>query len=546
MNMATKVSLEQFAPSSPESLVDLLGREQGTINECLVARAARDPDARFLQYAGETWSYRNALEEVQRFAGYVNSLFGDQRTQRVAGYLSNCPEALWTWLGTVWSGRVYIPLNREHRSEILFDMLGRSKAGLIVTDASGMENLEESGNLEALNLTSFLLVDYESNNEDFRNVSCAPFTNVSHYDPAAPFDCSPGDAACILYSSGTTGRSKAVVIPHNQYCRGAARLVDAYVLLPTDVFHQWLPLYHLGGQLHMTMSAILCGGTVGLFKTFSRSGFREQVDEVGATVICGVSAIIEMLMSLPETEWDHNNSLRIGIIGGIPADKHLAFEKRFGLRIKENYGMTECDPITHPYPGESLPLGSCGRAGQDVEIAIFDETGQRCGVGESGQIAFRPLAEAIMALGYDGDAEATRRARLGDWFVTSDMGCMDAEGYLYYRGRKNKFVRCRGENISCIELESIVAKHPDIIDSVVLGVPSELGEDEIKIVLATARPENFDVEEFCRWCTDRMAMFMVPRYIEVRSALPKSELGKVLVGSLMANTADTYEVSIGR
>jgi crotonobetaine/carnitine-CoA ligase len=190
-----------------------------------------------------------------------------------------------------------------------------------------------------------------------------------------------------------------VRIPHGQYVRGAARVVDAFDLGPEDVFHNWLPLFHLGGQLHMTMTAVICGGAVALFPRFSRSGFRGEIETTRASVLCGFASILNVIWSIPEREGDHLGSLRIGIFAGIPPQLHAPFERRFGMRLAENYGMTEADPITLPRAGRPAPKGSCGFPTDDFEVAIFDEHDLPAPAGAVGEIVVRARAADVMSHG---------------------------------------------------------------------------------------------------------------------------------------------------
>ena len=349
----------------------------------------------------------------------------------------------------------------------------------------------------------------------------------------------------MLYTSGTTGRSKAVLVPHNQYCRGAGHLVDSFGLRADDVFHNWLPLYHLAGQLHMTMTAVLCGGAVALFPTFSKTRFRDEVRTTGVSVLCGFESILRFIWSLPKRAADSRSSLRVGIIAGIPPDLKEPFEKRFGMWIAENYGMTEADPITHPYPGVDPPAGSCGLPGKDFEVAILDPEDRPMRTGALGEIAVRPRASGVMALDYEGDGHAFEHAFRSGWFHTGDLGAMDEAGFLYFKGRLGAYIRRRGENISAAELEEVITGHDAVLECAALAVPSEVGEDEIKLVVAPVPGVEITPSELHAFAGNEMAAFMVPRYIELVEALPRGELGKVNLVRLQGLGPEVWD-ALGR
>ncbi len=509
-----------------QSLRQLVNADDSTIPDVFSARARSSPDKIFLLWGDRNWSYRDSLEQIEGFAGFLRALDVGSGVPRVASYLNNCPEALWTWLGTMFAGGIMIPLNRQHKGLLLADMLQRSTADVLVTDTSALDNLPD---LDPHIPLTIVVTDDDLSGSSSGLLSFQKCLNKQSFKRV---DLQPTDQACVLFTSGTTGRSKAVRIPHNQYCRGGARLVDAFELHCDDVFHNWLPLYHLGGQLHMTMTAIIAGGTVALLPTFSGSSFWSEVESYKVSVLCGFATILHLLWSLPERQDESNASLRIGIFAGIPKDLHQAFENRFGMALRENYGMTEADPITHPQPGLTTPPMSCGPAGDDFEIAILDNQDEKLPPSTVGEIAIRARAPGVMALGYERDESATREAFRGGWFHTGDFGMLDEQGFLYFKGRGSNYIRRRGENVSVSELESIILTHPDVEECAAIAVPSDLGEDDIKLAVAVRKDCCLSPGEVYQYAADRMAAFMVPRYIEIFPELPRGDVGKVTLADL--------------
>jgi crotonobetaine/carnitine-CoA ligase len=507
---------------APLSLHSLIGADAATVPDAFVARARASPDRTFLIFEDQRWTYLQALEHVRRWAGLLGPLMAPSR--RVASYITNQPAAMWPWLGTAWAGGVYVGLNRLHRGVVLEDMLRRSQATILVTESGAVDDLAA---INLASLSTILFVDsvpdrarrWPQRIVSPRDVEGAPLAD------RAP--SKPGDVASVLYTSGTTGRSKAALIPHNQICRGAARLVDAFGYRPGDVFHNWLPLYHLGGQMHMSMTAIIADGTIALFPRFSLSHFWAEVAEVKATVICGFSAIVQFLWSLPPGPQDRDNTLRVGLISGIPQNIHRDFESRFGMRLFEEYGGTEASAVTAPDPAHPGPLGSCGRATPEFEIAIVDENDRIVPAGTMGEIVMRPRTPDVMFRGYEDDGQATVEAWRNLWFHWGDLGQMDEAGFLTYKGRLKHAIRRRGENISSYEVEQIFRTHPDVAEVAAIGVPSPMGEEDVKAVIVPKTGRHLDGPSLHRFASDRMARFMVPRYIEFRDALPYTNLGKL-------------------
>lgn len=530
------------APGAPASLLRLLNAGHGTIPEAMTARTALTPDRPFLHWERHTWTYREAVAMAHGVGGYFRKMTTPDRP-RVATFLGNCPEAMWTWLGAMFSGKVLVPINRKHRGTLLADMLSRSGASLLVTDATALNEIapELLAAFEAVVIVGDLPVEPTPSMKWER---IAPFQEAQCDGMSRWAPIRSSDVACVMFTSGTTGRSKAVPILHNQYVRGAARLVDAYQLTADDVFHNWLPLFHLAGQLHMTMTAILCGGAVALQPTFSVSRFWEEIELHGCSVLCGFASILHFIESLPPRVQDAASSLRVGIFAGIPPTLHDRFERRFGMRLDENYGMTEIDPITYPEPGVEPPEASCGRPSADVELAIVDDNDQLLPAGQLGEIVVRPRAPDVLTPGYDGDERASMRTFRNLWFHTGDFGALDDRGFLYFKGRAEHYIRRRGENVSVAELEAIILTHTAISECAAVGVASELGEEDIKIVVALHPGCTISAAELWDYAAARMAAFMRPRYIEFVGQLPRGELGKVRISDLRQLSERTWGADI--
>ncbi len=511
------------APRNP--LLDLVPAERATVPALLAARVQRTPEAPFLFWEGERWSYREAWVEARRFAAWVEDRREDGPL-RVASFLPNRPEALWAWLGTLAAGATYVPLNRAHRGEILADMIGRSEAQVLVTDAEGLADLPDLSGSSI----QIVLSDWEE---------------VRALEPATPAAPRPGDLAEVMYTSGTTGRSKAVELSHNQLCRGAGWVAWMLELTAADVYHAWLPLFHVAGQVDTVLTTVIGGGTVALYPTFSRSRFWDQVAESGATVFIGFANISQLLYQLPPRSNDTRSSLRAGVTGAMPARLRADFEARFGVRMYDVYGMTEIEPMILPHPGEKTPAGSCGRPNPDLEVVVLDDLGRPAGVGEIGEIACRPRLPDVLSSGYEGDPEATAEANEGGWFRSGDLGRVDEDGFFYFVDRIKHSIRRRGENVSSWELETLVSRHPAVAEVCVVGVPSPLGEEDVKVVVVAVEGKAIDPAALRSWCEERMAAFMVPRYVEVVATLPRTEIGKVVKDELRAVGPTTWDAGEG-
>jgi crotonobetaine/carnitine-CoA ligase len=518
-------------------VLDLVAAERLSVPALFAERVRHSPERPFLHWEGELWSYAEAWEEMLRFAAWVRGAAGASQAggssdanaagdpgARIAAFLPNRPEMLWAWLGTLAAGATFVPLNRAHRGEILAEMIVRSGTRALVTDEAGARDLPD---LQGSGIETVLLA------EDWRQVRAL--------DPAEPASPAPGDLAELMYTSGTTGRSKAVRLSHEQLCRGAGWVVWSLQMDEDDVFHAWLPLFHIAGQADTVLPAIVAGASVSLHPTFSRSGFWEQVRESGATLFIGFANIAQLLCALPPRDDDAATTLRAGVTGAMPAALSVEFETRFGVDLHDVYGMTEGEPMALPRPGEWTPPGSCGRPRPDLELAIQGEDGEPLGPEEVGEIVVRPLLENAITSGYEGDPEASAEAMAGGWFHTGDLGRRDGDGFVFFADRLKHSIRRRGENVSSWELESLIAAAPGVAEVCAVGVPSPLGEEDVKVTVVPAEGAEIQPRALWEWCQERMAAFMVPRYVELAPALPRADTGKVMKEELRGLGAGVWD-----
>jgi crotonobetaine/carnitine-CoA ligase len=488
-----------------ELIASVAGRPRASVPELWEAQVAAGPDRPFLRWQGREWTYGKAWAHIGGMAQLL-SAHGVGPGDRVATFLSNRPEALWTWFGAQLLGAVHVAINREHRGDMLADMLSRSRA-VLLTEAAALADLPP-GCADA--------------------VLVAEQLDIDPAEPAAGAGrraASPADLASVLYTSGTTGRSKAVLICHNHLTRGGARFAESIGQRDTDRWHAWMPMSHIFGQLHVTMATVAAGGSLALYPRFSPSRFWDQVDQDDCTIFGGLGNMLRMLWHADDREAHRDNPLRIGLIATPPTELRDPFIERFGVALVDSYGMTEAEPVTVPVAG--MPPSSCGVENPDFELAILDEDGAHVADGELGQMAIRPRAPDVMFRGYEGDAESTVSAWRDLWFHTGDVGRRDDDGYYYLVDRRKHVIRTRGENVSPSELESLVCTHPAVRDCGAVGIEATGVDDDIKVVVVLENGAALDPAELQAWCAGRMAAFMVPRHIELRAELPYSELGKV-------------------
>ncbi len=506
-----------MSASAPLALRRLTGADAATIVDVWRARVAATPTAPFLRFAEQTWTYAEAWAAILAAARGLREA-GCAPGKRVASYLGNRPETLWTWFGTLLAGGIYCPLNRAHKGELLAAMIARVAPDLIVVDP------EVGAAIAALAPTI---------------PQMPPFAGAVS-DPIGLELARPAldDDALVIFTSGTTGGSKAARLSHRLFTHQAGRVVDAWQMTEADVFHGWLPHFHVAGTLHQTLATVIAGSRLALFERFSASGFLDEVRSVGATIVIGLPNVVNILWGTRPGPADAN-PIRLMISTTVNPDIQPGFEARFGLRLLEQYGMTEAELITLPSPDEDLPARSCGRVSDDWELVILGSDGAPAQPQTVGEICVRPRVRGVFMSGYHGDDTATVAACRDLWFHTGDFGKLDAQGYLYFADRERHVIRRRSENISSLELERLVERLPMIAEAAAVGVPSPLGEEDVKLIVTLAPGAQADPAAIRAACGEIMARFMVPRYVRIIDQFPRTDVGKIAKEKL--RTLDGHE-----
>lgn len=506
--------------SEPAAYVGALG-EPTTLAAILRGRAELTPDSRFVHFDGAERTYAEALAAAERAAAGLAAL-GVAKGDRVALMLPNCLEFLDLWFGMALLGAVLVPVNPALKGEGLRYLLEHSEARVAVVDGPLAEAVDDA--LARAGPRHRFAVRGRAVS-GWRDV-----TEVLEGDPAslATATVEPGDLASILYTSGTTGLPKGVRNCHNAYPTAGYEFTQRYArLCADDVLYTSLPLFHVNAQMLTTVGSIVSGIPMVLAPRFSASGFFDDLRRHGATIFNYIGAMLTMLYKQPERADDSDHPARVTIGGAAPAELWKAFEARFAVQILEIYGLTETATFAVGSPPDDVRVGKIGLPVSWAEVEVHRQDGTVAEPGEPGEIVVRSTRPDVLFQGYDKNEEATTRAMAGGWFHTGDRGRRDADGYFVFLDRLKDSIRRRGENISSYEVERVVNSHLAVAESAAVGVPSELGEEEVMIVLVPRDGAEVDPFELVEFCSERMASFMVPRYVRVRAELPKTATQRV-------------------
>lgn len=488
----------------------------------LRARADLTPDAAFLTFEDERRSYAQALAAAEQTAAALAWL-GIAQGDKVATFLPNCTEILDLWFGCSLLGAVFVPVNTGLKGEGLRYIVEHSEAKFIAVDDPLLETLAAAVPVDSGPRHRFVRGGSEPPSGYGR---LGELLAGNHPAPSLP-EIRPEDLASILYTSGTTGLPKGVMNCHNSYPTAGYEFTQRYVRArEDDVLYTSLPLFHVNAQSLSTVGAIVSGRPVVIAPRFSASRFFDDLRAHDATVFNYIGAMLTMLYKQPERQNDTEHRVRLTVGGAAPAEIWEAFERRFGLSILEIYGLTETATFCLGSPPDDIRVGKLGKPVGWSEVRIERADGDEAPDGEPGEIAIRSKRPHTLFLGYYKNEEATAKAMAGGWFHSGDRGRRDADGYFVFIDRLKDSIRRRGENISSYEIERIVNSHPLVAESAAVGVPSELGEEEVMIVVVPngGAPDFTELVEFCR---ERMAEFMVPRYVRISTELPKTATQRV-------------------
>jgi crotonobetaine/carnitine-CoA ligase len=356
-----------------------------------------------------------------------------------------------------------------------------------------------------------------------------------------------GDLAAILCTSGTTGPSKAVALSHRWFTKMCESVTRYWAFGPRDVFYTPYPLYHIDALALTVGPAIYHATAAAVGARFSVRRFWDEVRRFEATVFDFMGSTLTLLWKRTPAPDDRDHRVRLA--WGVPMPEFAAaFEQRFGLLLVDGYGSTDAGLPVFNVPGQREPAGACGRVVDGYELAILDPDGRPLPSGESGEIAVRVDDPHTIMEGYVGDPEGTLRTWRGLWHHTGDRGRLDAEGYLYFESRLTDSIRRRGENVSAQELEELVLAHPDVVEACAIGVPSELTEEDIKVLAIPRSGTGLEAGALAGWLAGHLPRYMTVRYVELVDDLPRTDTQKVMKATLRGRwrTPGTWDAEEAR
>jgi crotonobetaine/carnitine-CoA ligase len=516
----------------------LIPQREDCVVGALLERWARErPDRNFLEFDdGSSWTFAEMLQRTRRAAAGLQQL-GVRRGSHVLCWMPNSAEAVLSWFAANYLGAVFVPLNTAYRGTLLRNAVDLSDAEILVVHASLLLRLEAA---DIARLRDVIVVGGEVPAND--HLRYHPASILSDTDDAEWVEpdslVQPWDINFIIFTSGTTGPSKAVLCTYVQTWVGGAMAMDYFG--PDDRLLANLPLFHVSGA-GAVMDRLTKGGTCALYDGFRPNSFWDTVRRFRITGCCLVGAMTQFLLKQPPSERDRDHPLRAVITVPWNQDS-LDVAERYGLEMYTAFNMTEiATPIRSV--ANAPRLGTCGQPRPGIEARVVDAHDLELPHGEVGELILRSSRPWEITQGYYRNPQATAEVWRNGWFHTGDAFRRDEEGYFYFVDRMKDVIRRRGENISSFEVESEATAHAAVREAAAIPVPSELGEDEVMLVIALTPGHAITPMQLLEFMAPRMAHYMLPRYIRILPELPKTPTAKIEKHRLRAEgvTADTWD-----
>ncbi len=520
------------------------GGETTTLAHVLARRLVDAGDKPWILTEAGRFTYREVDRLACRLANGLVRL-GVGRGDTVLLMLNNCIEFIALWCALAKIGAIEVPVNCHYKGRLLAHLVNDSAARVIIADGEFLPRLAEvASDVTALS-TAVVYGTTPEPRPDARvgAARLVPYAEILADDARfAAFSPAPWDQLAVMYTSGTTGPSKGVIVTHGHAFEYARGVIDMLDLRPDDVYYAPLPLFHIAGQWAVVYAAAIAGATAVLPDSFGPARFWPICRQYRATCSFLLGAMANLLYRQPPAADDADNPLeRVLIVPLIPDVEK--FKRRFGVLVSTTWGGTEMNCPTRS--GFELPNArTCGRVDTELyEVRIVDEHDNELPSGVAGEAVVRPKKPWIVMAGYWRHPEWTEQAWRNLWLHTGDMLMADADGNLYFVDRVKDAIRRRGENISSMEVEQEINAHPDVLETAVIPVAAEVTEQEVMAVIVPKPGRTPAPEALIAFLGERLPYFMVPRYLEFASELPKTPTGKIQKYALRARgvTAATWD-----
>lgn len=494
-----------------------------TVAGVLRSRVASNPDQQLVKCRGE-WLTARQIEDVSSAVAAGLHDLGVRKGDRVLILLPNRQEMLEAFFACARLGAVQVPMNIYLKGDFLAYQVNDSQCRVAITDRVGLRALAPL--IEKACIERIVLVDPLEDSDPQIDLPVLPYELLRAHGGRAPqVELDGSDLVSILYTSGTTGPSKGCMLSNAYYTVAPQVLLAHGWLADDDRILTPLQLFHGAAHVVLMKGITAEHGSVCFETEFSASRLVARAREECASLLWLLPPMAIAVLNQKTTDTTgHIKSLRLTACPALPLALQLEFERRFGGRVAaEIYGQTECLGIAFGSLHEQRRPGTLGRPGPHVEVRIVDDSDRCVEVGEPGEIAIRPRIPHCVYSGYWNKPEATASAWRNSWYHTGDLAVVDEDGVLSFVDRKKDSLRRRGENVSSFELETAIGQFAKVQQVAVTSVPSPFGEDDIKACIVLKPDTQTTPEELFEYFKQRLPYFAMPRYVDIRAALPLTD-----------------------
>ena len=467
--------------------------------------------------------------------------------------MPNSDDYVITWFGILKMGAVMVPINTAYVMDFLQYIIDSSDAKVLFIAEEYLDRMppiaKRIPQLEHIIVwTRDGKTKFKKHGFNFKKMTSYSKFISSQSTKEPNVDITFMDYARLMYTSGTTGRSKGVMRPSAADYSSARNYSEIMDIGPNDVCFTCLPLFHSNAMVMTVYPALIKGAKAVVEEKYSASKFWKWMVDYEVTKFNIVGTICYFVWNTPPVPEEKKHKVKLVLGSPAPHDMIEEFMERFNLKFMEGYGLTEIGQCTWMRPGEPFRVGSCGKEAPNYEIIVANpETDEEVPRGEIGEILVRPRMPNVMLHYYHKMPQKTVEDFRNFWFHTGDAGRMDKDGYIYFVDRVKDYIRRRGENISSFEVEKVVNSFPDVEESAAIGVKAGEGkyaENEVMILVIPKTGKKVDPEKLIKFIEPKMPKFMIPRYVRFVKSFPKTGTQRTQKNKLREQgiTKDTWDM----
>lgn len=504
-----------------------------TLHELITKQSRERPDNDFLRFEDAVISFSELKQRISSVSSMLREM-GAKSGDRIALMMRNHPDHVVIYLALAWIGAISVELSPQLESMGIALQLNNAEPQFFIIDTDFVP--EARAAQDEVRFVGMRILVRNAADLDLER----PFGSLfleNHLAGCGPFPATLSRVHTIAYTSGTTGQPKGVVMSERSFqtsAKNAAILAD---VRDGDILFLWEPFYHVAGWVTVVI-ALQRGVSIAMVERFSESQFWNQIRSSGATILHYLDGAMNILLKQPARPDDRDNPIRIAWGAAAPKHSWRAFEERFGVKIREGYGISEAQNVTHlNLEGR---VGSMGRSVEEFDSWIAGEDGKMLPKGKIGEIVVRPKVPGIVMCGYFRDPKKTADVLRDGCVHTGDLGYRDEDGFFYYAGRKNDSSLWPGGILSFWEVEQVINSHPDVEESAVVGVPSVMGEQEIRAFVKPASGVKVEPLDLIKWCEARLAYY--PRYLDFVDEFPREPTQQIRKAELPTSLAGSWDV----